>query len=334
MSNPSYTDEQLILAARLYYLDELPQTRVAELVNVSQAKVSRMLALARERGIVRISVPEFEPRDLSLEAQLAGTFGIEAVVVRSITGLQSADLRRSVGYFAAPIVAGWLEAASTVALAGGRTMQALVEHLTPPARPRPIELVQAMGTIASSPGPYDAVELGVNLARRWRGTFERLNTPAILPDADTCARFLGLEQIQHVMERLAAADLVLVGVGTLENSVFAERGVIGNPGIAALRRAGAVGEILGRFYTTTGEECDSPYRERVVSLSLNGLRHVARRVGVVVGADRAHAILAAIRGGFLNALVIDEPGAKALLSLTREFASHGEPGDQCPTELK
>jgi DNA-binding transcriptional regulator LsrR (DeoR family) len=314
MRTPAYSDQQLIMAARLYYLDNLPQADVAKMVNVSQAKVSRMLALARERGLVRITVQEYDPRDTGLERRLGQALDIEAIVIRASPGLHPAGLRQMVGYFAAPMVAGWLTAASVVGLAGGRTIQALVEHLNPLLRPQALELVQAMGTIDSSPAPYDAVELGSALARRWQGTFERLNTPAILPDADTCARLLGLEQIQHVMRRLAAADLILVGVGTLENSVFVERGVFGPQGLATLQRAGAVGEILGRFYTGAGEECRTPFREQVISLDLQRLREIRRRVAVVAGADRTQAILAAIRGGLLNTLVIDELGARALLA--------------------
>jgi deoxyribonucleoside regulator len=313
-----YSDDQLILAARLYLLDGLPQGQVAKIINVSQAKVSRMLALARERGLVRITVAEYQPRDLVLEEELGRAMGIEAIVIRSVPGLPMADLRQMVGYFAASPVLDWLESANTVAVAGGRTMQALAEHLKlPEGQHRPIEIVQAMGTIDSTPGPYDAVELGRALARRLKGTFARLNAPAILPDAETCAQLLRLEQIRQVMGRLAGADLALVGVGTLENSVFVERGALDESGLATLRGAGAVGEILGRFYDRSGVECATPFRDRVISLDLDGLKKVARRAGIVAGADRAVAVLSAIRGGLLNAIAIDESGAKALLGAAR-----------------
>jgi DNA-binding transcriptional regulator LsrR (DeoR family) len=308
----AYTDAQLILAARLYFLDGLSQAQIGKLVNVSQAKVSRMLALARERGLVQITVSEYEPRASALERKITQVLGIEAIVIRSMPSRRDTDPRQMIGYFAARPVLTWFKSAKTVAIAGGRTIQALVDHLKP-AAPRSIEFVQAMGTIDSSPGPYDAVELGRTLARRWKGTFDRLNAPALLPDAETCTRLLRLAQIQHVLQRLAASDLALVGVGTLTNSVFVERGVLGPTELASLRDAGAVGEILGRFYNQAGEECATPFRDRVVSLGLKGLRKIARRVGVVAGTDRTDAIRAAVRGDLLNALVIDEPGATALL---------------------
>ena len=71
--------------------------------------------------------------------------------------------------------------------------------------------------------------------------------------------------------------------------------------------------MLGRFFDACGNECVSPLRERVVSLGLEELRRVPNVVAVVSGADRSEAIKAAIRGGLVKALVIDEGGATSLL---------------------
>ena len=315
MAQPYYTDEQLILTAKLYFIDGLPQAQIGKLVNVSQSKISRMLALARERGLVRVTVPDYEPRNAPLEKELRARFGIDAVVIRSSPGLRIQDLRATLGYFAAPVVSEWIEPNRVVAVAGGRTMQTLVEHMKPRRPAQAVIVAQAMGNIDSSPGPYDAVELGRRIASAWKGTFLALNTPAILPDAGMCRQLLGLEQIRHVLDHLGKADLVLAGIGSLENSVFVERKALGSREIPMLRAAGAVGEMLGRFYDGAGRECDTPLRDRVVSLPLESLRRTARAVAVVSGSDRSAAVAAAIRGGLVNALVIDEGGAAAVLGV-------------------
>ena len=92
-----------ILAARLYFLDGLGQVEIGKIVNVSQAKVSRMLATARERGLVRITVPEYDSRSGGLEDKLKSALGVEAVVIRAIPGLKTEELRQTIGYFAAPV---------------------------------------------------------------------------------------------------------------------------------------------------------------------------------------------------------------------------------------
>ncbi len=309
----AYSDDQLILTARLYFVEGLPQAQIGKLVNVSQSKISRMLALARQRGLVRVTVPEYEPRNLALEHRIQERLSVESLVIRAAAGSKIKDLRQIMGYFAAPIVSGWIRSGRKIAVAGGRTMQSLIENMKPSGALQGVTVLQAMGNIDSSPGPYDAVELGRRLAKVSSGTFLTLNTPAILPDAETCSRLLSLEQIRAVMASLAKADIAFVGIGTLENSVFVERKALALREIETLRGAGAVGEILGRFYDASGKECASPLRDRVVSLGLEELRRVPNVVAVVSGADRSDAILAAIRGGLVKALVIDEGGASAVL---------------------
>ena len=313
MSMQAYSDDQLILAAQLYFLDGLSQAQVGKLVHVSQSKVSRMLALARDLGLVRVSVPEYETRHLALESALKRKLGIEAVVVRSLPGLRIKDVRQMLGYFAAPIVARSIEPGARVAIAGGRTMQALAEHMKPSGVVPSVTFAQAMGHIDSSPGPYDAVELSRLLAKNWQGRFLTLNTPAILPEPEICRRMLGLDQIRGVLEQLAGADLALVGIGSLENPVFAEHRTLTPRDVDALRGAGAAGEILGRFFDASGKECQTPLKRRVVSLGLNELQQIPRIVGVLAGSDRTGALLAAIRGGLLNALVIDDRCAATLV---------------------
>lgn len=314
MSQANFHDEQLVLVARLYWVEGLAQKEVARLANVSQAKISRMLTLARERGIVRVAVPDYEPRNRELEHQLKARFGLkDAIVIRSDPDQPITGVRSALGYFAARVVSRWLGPNTTAGIAGGRAMQALVEHMRPAGQVRRVTVVQAMGNIDSSPGPYDAVELGRTLARRWAGQFLTLNTPAILPDPETCRRFLALDQISLVLRRVARAHVAFVGIGTLENSVFVERKVLLPRDIEALRRAGAVGEMLGRFYDSNGRECETALKERVVSPALSELRRVPRVAAVVAGRDRSTAIRAAINGGLIKALLIDQGGAAALL---------------------
>lgn len=309
----TYTDQQLILAARLYYIDGMSQAEIGTFVRVSQSKVSRMLAIAQQRGLVRISVPEYESRNKQLEAALRKKFHVEAIVVHSVAGVEVKPLRQILGYFAAPVVRQWLRPHSLVVLAGGRTVQPLVEQMQPVEGIPGLRVAQGMGHIDATPGPYDAAELCRSLARAWHGSVLGLNAPLLFPDKDSCQKFMRLPQIQDVIRAIAHADVALVGIGTLDQSVLVERTIYSRSEMAELRKAGATGEILGRFYDQRGMECRTSLRDRTLSLELNQLRQVTRRVGVVVGADRAAAVKAALQGELINALVIDEAGAAALL---------------------
>lgn len=309
---PRYTDEQLRLAARLYYVDGLGQAEVAQFTRISQAKVSRLLALARERGIVKISVAEYESRSPMLEDKLRALLGLEtAAVIRTLPGATSSDARRAVGHFGAAIAASLIAPGSVVAISGGRTMRELVQNL-PTDKKAGLTVVQTMGSLDSSVAPVDALELGRVMARRCEGLFLSLNSPAFVPDKRTRDSFLALTQIRAVWQHLSQARVALVGIGTLENSIFVERGILSADDLARLRDGGAVGEICGRFFNAEGQECDSPWRDRVVSIELDQLRTIPQVVGIVAGSDRSAAIAAAVRGGLLKSLIIDEGGANAL----------------------
>ena len=320
MTLNNHSDEQLRLAARLHYVDGLGQTEVAQFLKVSQAKVSRLLAVAKERGIVRISVVEYEPRDRALERAVRTKFGLGGVaVIKTIPDATAEDARRSVGHFGAPLVAGLLPPKSVVAIAGGRTIRELVQNLSED-KERRLTVVQAMGSIDSTVGPEDALELGRVLARRSGGHFLSLNTPAFVPDRKIRDALLALAQIHTVRERFTQANVAIVGVGTLTNSIFAARNVLSAQDMEELTRCGAVGEICGRFYDKNGRECNSHWRDRVLSIDLEQIRQIPQVIGVVAGGDRSAAIAAAIRGGLLKTLVIDDTAAGFLCATFRPVA--------------
>src|SRR3954464_8967797 len=100
-----YSDELLRMAATLYHVDGLGQADVAKLVRVSQTKISRLLAAAQERGIVRISVEQYQARNEKLEHELCSPFGLKSATVIKIAVSGSGEAaRQTVGHFGAPHV--------------------------------------------------------------------------------------------------------------------------------------------------------------------------------------------------------------------------------------
>lgn len=313
-TSPVYSDAQLIVAARMYYMDEMSQAEIGKTLGVSQAKVSRMLGLARQTGIVQISVAEYRPRSEDLEGALLRRFKLrDAIVVRRLESQSINELRTTIGYFAAPTVSDWIPSGATLAVAGGRTLRALAERMEPDQPTKGITVLQAMGSIDETTGSYDALEIGRQIASRWSGSFLALNTPAILEDAQVCRRLSEVEQVRKILDRLKAATVALVGIGNLQNSVFRERNALTSSDVSKLAKAGAVGEIVGRFYDAEGRECDTPYKNRVIGIDLESLRKIKSVIGVVAGSDRTEALRAAIRGKILKSLVLDDAAAMSLL---------------------
>lgn len=311
---PDLNTALLASVARLYYLDGLGQSEIASIYGVSRSTVSRLLTSARERGVVRISVDDYDPRDRILESQLRDRFGLRhAIVVRGMDESEAAN-RRAVGYFAMPEVAEWIGASNIVGITGGRTLGELVRAMRPEPPRDSLAVVQLMGTIGASPSSVDASELCRSLARRFQGDFHTVSAPAFAADWRTRDLFLSHSQIQSVRALFSSLDLTLIGIGTMEESMIAERRVLSSVDVNELREAGAVGEVCGRFFDASGRECATPMRDRVISIDLDVLRTGRHVVAVTTGGARSGAIRAAIAGGLLHSLVIDGAGAAAILS--------------------
>lgn len=314
---PDYSDDLLRMTATLYHVDGLGQAEVARLVRVSQAKVSRLLVTAQERGIVRVSVEQYEARDGRLEHQICSRFGIAHATVIKVTSDDGGEIaRQTVGHFGAPAVMNLLPLSGTLAIGGGRSVAEVVQRFRGGGNRR-LTVVQAMGSIDSNISAVDALENGRSIVKRWGGEFMTLSTPAYAADKRTRDSFLASDQIRSVWQRLKKADAAIVGVGGLTRSVYVDRGVFTAAEVAQLREAGAVGEICGRFFDRHGRECRSRWRERCISIELDFLRKIPQVVGIAAGADRAPAVAAALQGGLLRSLLIDDRGARALLALPK-----------------
>jgi deoxyribonucleoside regulator len=304
----------LTSVARMYYLDDLEQREIAEILGVSRSKVSRLLTAARERGIVRISVAPYDPRDRDLERRLIERFGIRRAVVVRTPSAAAEHVRRTIGYFAAPAIAELIRPRMTIGVTGGRTLGQLLGFLQPADRRSDLTIVQLMGQIDPTASRMDSPELCRTLADRCGGAVFTLNAPAFVQDRQARDVFLAHQHMKLVWALFGRIDLALVGIGSLEESAFVERGVLDRALAAELRAAGAVGEICGRFYDRAGRECDTPQRERTVGMELEELRRRPEVIGVTHGPGRAAAARAALGAALINGIVIDHLGAEAILA--------------------
>lgn len=315
----------LRLTAKLYHVEGLSQTEIADLLGVSRPKVSRLLTRARELGIVRICVDEYDPRNRELEEELKTNFQLNNVIVTRILGENTFEsIRRSIGYFAAPEVSQWIHSNMIIGVAGSRTLHRLIQNLKPSTEIRGLIAVQLMGNIGAEVNNFDAIELSRDLAKLYSGSYFTLNAPALAPDILSSNTYLAHQDVAEIWELFSSMQIAFVGLGSLLDSSFIERGVLGIEEVTLLRKSGAVGELCGRFFNRFGQECDTEFRDRMIGIHLDELREKREVVAVTIGKARAEAISAALHGGLIKSLIIDEVGAKAVLTNAEEIRQ-GDP---------
>ena len=266
------------------------------------------------RASVRISVAEYDPYDRRLEARLTDRFDLHHAVVVRTTGRPADNIRGLVGYFGAPAIARLIDSGMTLSVAGGRTLSELVGFMRPKPEVSKVAAVQLMGYVGPTATGMDDPELSRALADRFGGTFCTLTAPAFVRDSPARDMLLAHERIRQVRGLFDSLDLAFVGIGSLYESAFVQRDMLGPSNRARLRDAGAVGEICGRFFDRDVRECATEYRDRVLSIDLDALRRRPDVVGVSNRPRRTAAVRAALRGGLITSLVIDDLGAAAVLA--------------------
>ena len=109
--------------------------------------------------------------------------------------------------------------------------------------------------------------------------------------------------------------VALVGIGSLQPSELLKSSgnTISAQDEEQLRKRGAVGDVCLRFFDAAGDPVESDLERRVIGISSDQLKRTPRRIGVA-GGDRKHdAVVAAVRGGWVNVLITDEDTAEHLL---------------------
>ena len=314
-------DALLRLIAKLYYLDDLGQSEISEIVGISRSQVSRLLTRAREKGILRISVEEYDPRDRLLESEMKSLFNLRHVyVIKTLYDTTPDHVRRSIGYFGAPLLSELLRPNTVVGVAGGRALFELVRCMKPSGGTHGVSVVQLMGNIGPSVSNNDAIELSRTLAQQFLGAFYTLNAPVYVPDARTRDAFLSHEHVSSIWKLYSIMNVAMVGIGSLSDSSFIARGVLGAHEFEQFREKKAVGEICGHFYNASGEECDTEHRGRVISIGLDELKNTPEVIGVVTsGPGRVEAIYAAVSAGLVKSLLLDDSVATSIVAKAKEI---------------
>lgn len=315
MSAPR-SDDRLAEVAHLYYVEDLSQQEIARRVHTTRSNVSRMLQAARERGIIRFQIVRALDRHRLFEQALQERIGVGEAVVLSAEHA-AIDLE-GVGQLAARWFTDNIEPGQRVVLSWGRTLRAMVQAVEVD-EPLDIEVVQLGGDLQVAP-QFSGHEIVRTLAARAGGRQSYLHAPAILESAETVAELRANPGIADQLARAASADLALVGVGAYGHGFAAsllESAYFTDDERRAMDEAGLVGDVGARFLDGDGRQHDNPLRDRVLALELDELRQVPVVVAVAAGAQKAPGVLAAVRGGWVDVVVTDQPCAAAMLHLDR-----------------
>lgn len=308
--------ELLGQVASWYYEDNVDQSVIAERIGKSRSMVSRMLQEAREVGLVEIKVIFPLKRDADLESRLTQAFNLsQAYVLANIPDDQDL-LRQRLGILGARCLQNHLRDDIKIGLGLGTTVHQVVRAM-PKVELKGVKVVQISGAIGSGSPAFDGSELARWLSEKLSATYQALYAPLVVKDEALAVSLLQDPTIADTLLEASRVDLALIGIGTLDPSLSSLQrvGYLNKIDLAALHQIGAVGDILSRHFNAAGKPVDLPANRRVIGLDLVTIQTIPTVIAVAGNAIKAPAILAALRGGFVNVLVTDSLTTAEVLAL-------------------
>lgn len=306
--------EMMAEVAHLYYEEDYSQSDIARMMNISHSTVSRILKKAKESGVVKIIIRYPLPSVPSLESELKARFGLKQVRVFPASDTTYPDLVRNVGQLAARTIEGVITNGMIFSVSLGATVEATIKALRP-VNPVQCRIAMLMG--ATEDEPMQGTSTAQVLAGLFGGDLKIIPSPWIFKNAEICHILLQEPAVREAIEIGESSDLALVGIGCLipEFSYIIRSKYITQDEIRELSKLGAVGEIFGKFFDINGNLLDVEFNRRSVTIDIRRLRNMPTVIGVAAGAQKAEAILGAIRAKFINVLVTDSTAATRLLEL-------------------
>lgn len=300
-----YDRNRLYTVAVKYYEEQLSQSEIASQIGVSRPTISRMLATARETGMVQIRILPPEAREMQeLEQRLCRALDLQRVYIAP--GLQSMGRGTGLRTAVQRAVNNWdISPGDTIVIASG-----LATHT-----------VALMGIN----GIEDAVLIpavgGVNEPESWHQTNETVRLMAESSGAQRLSLFASVMPSPAVYEALSTdgayndivrrwgtAKAAIVGVG----SPTARRHSLASMIPQSLLKD-SVGDVCLHFFDERGAELSFPGDSHTVRIPMADLKRIPHALAVAIGHEKIQSIQVAAQMGLFKELATDEDTAELLL---------------------
>lgn len=311
-----YIPEEPFLSkvAWLYHVCGLTQNEIAEELSSTRLKVNKTISYARREGMVRVDIASPFTCTYELAEQLTERYSLRDAYV-GIVPPGSDDYHESVGTALAFYLNDLLAKSNlkSIGVSWGSTLEHAQKNLKPLSNSK-MEVVSLMGGVSHGTS-INTFGIAASFARILAAKYHLFAAPIYAESVTATESLLNTELLRDQLERAGSVSIALLVAGDIsKKSHLVSQALPRDVTTDQLKKAGAVGDVLGRFLNKHGEPIEHPINDRVVSLPFDAFRNFMHAVLAAAGAHKVPIIHAALSAGFVHTLITDSATAEKLLS--------------------
>lgn len=308
----SETDRLRARAVWLYHVEGSTQNDIATQLGISRVMVVRLLADARRRNEVRVTVSAPLAELIALERQVETRHAISRVIIAPFADTDE-DPVKVIAAAAGSFISGLMKSGMTVGVGWGQTLYNTLPFINGETLEN-FRVISLLGGIAAA-RRFNPAEFAWQFTELFQGEGFLIPAPAVVDSLETKHALLERCGLSAIFEMANNLDVALISVGGITNLTTSYRtGYITEADRRSLIEAGAVGDVLYNFIDERGELVAHDVNDRVISVNLALLRRTKERVLISGGKEKRIALRAAIKTLSPTTLITDEQTAKSLLA--------------------
>ncbi len=307
-----------IRAARMYYYQNMTTEAIAQELSMSRSTISRLLSFAKGKGLVDIRIADPNEHPQQLEMKIIERFKIKRVHVVPVSDIiGEAEWLERVAQYTANYINSIIESNMILGIAWGTTTSAISRHLIQKATHNS-QIVQLNGAgNTQTMGIEYASEIIMRFSQNYQAIAHLFPVPTFFDYAETKKALWEERSIQRLLDLQNKADLLLFSIGAVNAGIPSHvysGGYLERKDFDELEKERLVGDIATVFFREDGSFNNIAINNRASGPNLD-LFQKKYGVCVVSGLAKVRGILAALRGGLMKELIVDEPTARNLVDV-------------------
>ncbi|MCJ1901381.1 sugar-binding transcriptional regulator [Paracoccus versutus] len=299
-------------AVWLYYGDGRTQSEIAKQLGINRIMVVRLLAEARRRNEVRITISSALSDLAQLELELEKRFGISRVILAPSSD-PTGDPIPVIAAAAGAYLSNEIRSGMTIGVGWGRTLYASLPFISASALEN-LKIISLLGGIAAA-RRYNPAEFAWRFAELFQAEGYLIPAPAVVDSADTKHALLERCGLAAIFEMADKMDMALVSVGDIDSLTTSYRtGYLSEADRRSLVEAGAVGDVLYNFIDAQGRVLDHQVNKRIIATDVAQILKTPSRILISGGKEKVAAVRAAVHCLAPTVLITDEQTGLALMN--------------------